>query len=403
MHPLYRQRQRLINHWSEIDRAMLPLVIMMLLLLISWLMTQVAVNTPEIHHHYNLEFAKGRYRLWHLVLACLWGALLAWGLWARRHPGRHRRFSYAVALALGIGNTLFVYLPGIFVGPFMVGYVATGVVILMLFEPKPAYSAVLASIVLLLALWLGETLQLIPSAPLFRDIPFYAGVAERWWVVMMGALVILISFIALGVSAVVIARERRSEAALLYLSETDFLTGLYNRRAFLRLAEAELSRARRHNAPTAMAMLDLDHFKRVNDEYGHDSGDEILAGVADILRQSLRLHDHVCRWGGEEFVLLLSDIAERDVHAVFERLRLAIQETRFELAGGKELQITVSIGYTIAGPDHGRIEAMDLIAAADHAVYRAKDAGRNRTIYDPFLPPEEPDQHPAQDPVPAVD
>lgn len=376
---------------------------MMLILLISWLMTQVALNTPKIHYHYNLEFAKGRYQAWQLVLACLWGTLLAWGLWARRHPGQHRRFSYVVALTLGIGNTFFVYLPGIFVGPFMVGYVATGVVILMLFKPKPAYTAVLASVVLLLALWLGEALQVIPSAPLFHDIPFRGGVAERWWVVMMGSLVILISFIALGLSAVVIARERRSEAALLYLSETDFLTGLYNRRAFLHLAESEISRARRRHAPVAMGMLDLDHFKRVNDEYGHDIGDETLAAVADVLRQSLRLHDHVCRWGGEEFVLLLSDIAERDVHAVFERIRLAVQETRFELTGGKELKITVSIGYTIADPDHGRVEAMDLIAAADHAVYRAKDAGRNRTIYAPFLPPEEPDQHPAQDPAPAVD
>ncbi|MCB0219947.1 MAG: GGDEF domain-containing protein [Chrysiogenetes bacterium] len=386
MPSLHRQRQGLIKHWSEIDRAMAPALIMLVITGASWAITAVALLSPHISQHYNVPFVREFYIPWHQLLACVWIAEIAWGLWARKRRGTHPGYILFVALTFAVGATLFCYFAGLFVGPFIGGYIAATVIVLILFEPRPAYIAVGFSLALLIALWLGEVFQIIPSSPLLKSIPLNDGVADGWWVGMIGSLLILISIITLGLTAVMISRERRSEAALLYLSETDFLTGLRNRRAFLRAAHAELSRAQRHQHPIAMAMLDLDHFKYVNDEHGHDAGDEVLACVAEIMQKSLRAHDHVGRWGGEEFVLVLSDIEEGDVRAVLERLRLQVEQNPCALAKGKSVSITVSIGYTIMTPGPEPLDATELISAADQALYRAKTNGRNQTAYLPFEP-----------------
>lgn len=161
-------------------------------------------------------------------------------------------------------------------------------------------------------------------------------------------------------------------------STTDFLTGLPNRRAFFEAAEAEMARARRHGFSLVLLLLDVDHFKRVNDQLGHTAGDLALVAVAGVLHQGMRQGDLVARLGGEEFVALLSHCSAEAGMAFAERLREAIQAESIDVGGDQPaLHLTVSIGLADSVRHGHELDA--LMARADEAMYRAKHGGRNRT------------------------
>ena len=156
------------------------------------------------------------------------------------------------------------------------------------------------------------------------------------------------------------------------MSRTDSLTGLLNRRAFLEASEAELHRAARTQQDCSVVMLDLDHFKQINDLHGHAAGDEILKRAASSLRSVLRSEDLIARWGGEEFILFLPSTACEKALLVAEKARSTLAEVGRATADFGS--ITGSFG--VAGHREGRT-LESTIAAADHALYRAKKAGRN--------------------------
>ena len=158
---------------------------------------------------------------------------------------------------------------------------------------------------------------------------------------------------------------------------TDELTGLYNRRHFIQLAEKEVDRALRYRHPQALIMFDLDHFKQVNDTYGHPAGDQVLKTVASLARQELRDIDLLGRYGGEEFVILLPETGRKGARAIAERLRKRIAQTQINIAQEK-ISITISLGVSILSPDCNNLTK--LIETSDKALYAAKAAGRNQTI-----------------------
>jgi diguanylate cyclase (GGDEF)-like protein len=169
---------------------------------------------------------------------------------------------------------------------------------------------------------------------------------------------------------------RDKNEQLSQLSTTDPLTGLRNRRYVDEILNIEVLRARRYNTPLTVLMADLDHFKHVNDEHGHQAGDAVLRGVADVLRSSLRVTDVGGRYGGEEFIVLMAQNDVEGARRFAERWRTAIENTPFPIPGGGSVEVTLSIGVAGAtGPDG---EAVDLVAAADAALYAAKQCGRNR-------------------------
>lgn len=160
------------------------------------------------------------------------------------------------------------------------------------------------------------------------------------------------------------------------LANTDPLTGLLNRRAFLEAAERELAVARRYGRKLALVVADIDHFKSVNDRYGHAAGDVAIREVAARLLQAARDTDLVARFGGEEFVVLLmeSDVAAGTAYA--ERVRGMMMNTRIPIDGGNDISLTISLGCTVLdATDH---DVQDAIDRADGALYKAKSAGRNR-------------------------
>jgi len=160
------------------------------------------------------------------------------------------------------------------------------------------------------------------------------------------------------------------------LSNTDDLTKLYNRRYFFELLDLEFQRAQRYESKLAFVMIDIDHFKNFNDSYGHLIGDRILYEVAQILRETLRVHDIVGRYGGEEFGLLMPETDLKGSLVVAERYRKRVEDYML-LEGDMELRVTISLG--VATYPHARINTIDdLIRLADNALFEAKKNGRNR-------------------------
>jgi two-component system chemotaxis response regulator CheY len=163
------------------------------------------------------------------------------------------------------------------------------------------------------------------------------------------------------------------------LAMQDGLTGLLNRRAIEAQVRAELSRAERQGTPLSLALLDVDHFKTVNDQYGHEVGDQALCHVARFLSAQVRPYDWAGRWGGEEFLVMFpgADLAGAALAA--ERLRKTIAESPLGLESGETLTITISVGVATLAQARAESPALaELVRNADEALYRAKREGRNR-------------------------
>jgi len=170
-------------------------------------------------------------------------------------------------------------------------------------------------------------------------------------------------------------RIRHYAAELMTMATLDPLTGALNRRAFMDSSKVEIERSRRHSRPLALLMLDGDHFKRVNDAYGHAAGDEALRVLTRTVGGLLRASDKLGRFGGEEFVVLAPETAMEGVCHLAERIRSAMANTQI-LHGEASFTLTVSIGATAIDP--AEIDIVPALARADSALYRAKEHGRNQ-------------------------
>ncbi len=155
------------------------------------------------------------------------------------------------------------------------------------------------------------------------------------------------------------------------LATHDSLTGAINRRKFNEMIDIEFERVRRYGRPLSFVILDIDHFKRVNDTLGHEAGDQVLVSLAQLLRDGIRTVDTLARWGGEEFVLLLPQVSLSGAADLAERLRLDVRARRLPA------DVTVSCGVAEHRPPE---TPDDLFARADAALYRAKDEGRDRVV-----------------------
>lgn len=168
---------------------------------------------------------------------------------------------------------------------------------------------------------------------------------------------------------------RRQKEAAERAARIDTLTGVANRRAFSEIAEAEVQRALRYGTPLSLVLVDLDHFKLVNDSYGHQTGDAVLASFAHTVTSVVREVDIVGRWGGEEFVVLLPGTGSAEAVQAAERMRQAVAECRLK-SQGRQITYTASFGVAEFNPTE--LSFQGFVARADAALYRAKDRGRNR-------------------------
>lgn len=204
-----------------------------------------------------------------------------------------------------------------------------------------------------------------PESELLLSAPTIANVV---------GLIALTTLLALFNLALIFVSVTRLVRRLHHLSRHDGLTGLLNRRALLTTLASEQARVRRGAPPWALLLIDVDHFKRVNDQHGHAVGDQVLSRIAQVLRQSAREVDTVARMGGEEFCVLAPMTPMHGAALLAERLRQAVETSAKDAS---DVAVTISIGVTLA--QQGVTEPADVaVARADVALYRAKAAGRNR-------------------------
>jgi len=182
-----------------------------------------------------------------------------------------------------------------------------------------------------------------------------------------------------------ISDRKELEQELAEMATRDPLTGLLNRRELSRLLEEELQRAKRYQRPMAVLWIDFDHFKDINDTFGHAAGDSVLKSASKLLQDRVRSVDWVGRFGGEEFVIVLPEMDVTEAKDTAERLRYLISTVPQPLGNGDTVPLTMSVGVAVY-PSHG-LTAAQLRAAADRAMYRAKDRGRNCVSMAHLSPP----------------
>lgn len=215
-------------------------------------------------------------------------------------------------------------------------------------------------VALYLLMWFIEPLQPIAPGGLLGVYLFNLSVVF--------AMFSYLSFFYLTMVAMANRKLRR-------MATTDSLTGLFNRRHMTYLVEKELARFQRNGHPVAFVVLDIDHFKAINDQYGHETGDRVLEDVASIIKAQLRTQDLIARWGGEEFLAVLPDTDLQSAHASAERVRQALLAHDWPAPNDEQIDITISAGVS---EFRGKDDLNSAISRADHALYRSKERGRNR-------------------------
>jgi len=174
---------------------------------------------------------------------------------------------------------------------------------------------------------------------------------------------------------------RHTKRALQKLAYFDALTSLWNRRKILDFLGEELARGQRDGYPTSLVLLDVDHFKKINDNYGHPVGDKVLVEMARRIKKAVRVYDRVGRFGGDELLVIINNCGQDEARVVAERIRSGIGTERFRVAR-RALEVTVSLGV-VSTEKHPESSSSQLIQFSDQALYQAKRLGRNATVVHP--------------------
>ncbi len=241
-------------------------------------------------------------------------------------------------------------------------------------------SLTLATISLLSA---SGSLSYAPAVPVLNES---AGAISWFWT--SSYLMFSVPHIAVlfGLAYLVLRRWREREEEVRVMSRIDPLTGLFNRRSILTHLRREQDRSMQQGLPLAVVMLDLDHFKQINDTWGHESGDYVLIAAADALQKAVRQNDRVGRYGGEEFLLVLPGSDTEGARRLAERCRQQIEALEVMLNDGRRIRVSASMGL-YCNEKNRQIDVDSLLRIADKALYAAKESGRNRVVVaeDPFV------------------
>ncbi|WP_236275208.1 GGDEF domain-containing protein [Pseudomonas congelans] len=233
-------------------------------------------------------------------------------------------------------------------------------------KPQRTFRAVTALWIYYLGLYIACQLWLTPLQPISHEATL-----------IMHSFSITIMFVMLTyLSHLYVRAVRRAQDRLRWQAITDSLTGLYNRRQALEVAHDALDARKCNHAPLSLIVIDIDHFKHINDTHGHDGGDQTLRAVSEALRQAIRPHDTLARWGGEEFLVILPNADLEQAREVAERLRQRVETTHMKFTGG-----TAAVSVTLGVSEYREDEGFDeCIARADGALYKGKRLGRNQVV-----------------------
>ncbi len=366
------QRLARLSRWSDADKTILVSLLTLPFVALWTLRLLLAWRDPGYASYLNPDFIPAM-----LIYEGVQGAglVLLAGLGAvlRRDP-RPRPWLMHLTLQFWYASQVFaLYAIGPVSSPFALISLLFTVVCMMVHEMRPILWALASFAVLVVGSTVLERMGVIPYAPLIES---HGMRPATGFLLSIGGNSLIASAILLFILGHVVADWREREHVLHVLSTTDELTRLSNRRHFMQALAKRLEETQRDGRPLSVVLVDVDHFKRINDTHGHLVGDQVLVAVAEALRQEARASDVVARFGGEEFALLMADTSAEQAHAAAELCRERIAQQHCILEGTR-IQVTVSLGVASAPhPEVTRVE--HLLRLADEALYRAKAEGRNR-------------------------
>ena len=344
-----------------------------------WAYYQLSPYSPEINQNYvNIKFID-EYITYLDSILLLSACLFLLMLWLRKHYPNSELYEYIATQYFAI--TLLY-------GAYAVGTmsIATGVVIagapvvgFILFNRR---AVILAFIISIIGQWVvsyGSTFGDMPYAPVVKSLQEVDGTLSHFWLDTMYFFAAPHLLVLTVLAYHVLSRWRQREDEIRLLSLTDSLTHLSNRRSILSNLNQEYERSRRHGPSFSILLVDLDHFKHVNDTWGHPAGDQVLVEAAKVLRSSVRQIDHVGRYGGEEFLVVLPGTDFEGAYQLAERCRLQLEALDIDIAETSSLKITGSMGLFCNIHDRS-VSAEQMLHFADEALYKAKESGRNCTV-----------------------
>lgn len=364
-------KNSVLMNWSNLNKSILMLVLGGVdhVLWIAWYV--FCTSIPSLQHWMNFDYY--HFHLSRMVIFCLLSFLLILPCHYFRHqPSFQRYFPYIAIIFFAVTFMYGGYSIGISSPATIAGYISLVTVGLVLFERKMVYIIFLPITVYLLFAIVFSALGYMDYAPIFnQSMNEQILYKNEFWVYSQLFLYIPIFFASIVLFEILLTQWRNREKQIEKISQMDPLTGIFNRRKIAHdLAEIELEQR-----SFALVLLDLDFFKHINDNYGHDVGDEVLRNVAKILSRTLREGDVVGRFGGEEFILLLAHKTLREALDIAERCRKEIENSQFTVDKKTRLKVTASFGVAIS---NAQLSKETVIRHADQALYMAKKQGRNQ-------------------------
>lgn len=370
----WRKRLTAALEWSAVDKAlvMLALLIPLYFQYLAW--SFYVLSRPDRDRLIHVELAD--HFMWvHVLLILAGSALVLLGWMIRKRWPDLMLFQYLALQFYALSLVMVSYPIGTM--SFCAGVVLLGAPIFgfILLDRVAVWLASFSGLTALIGLSYATAYGYLPYAPV--QVPPSDQTSTVFWMnsTLFFAAPFLIFFTFMADQMLAWWRER--EARIHQLSRTDALTGLHNRRSILDLLDQAQARAQRQQQALSVVILDLDHFKKVNDTWGHPTGDRVLQTAAAVLTASVRNGDHVGRYGGEEFMLILPDADEREARAVLERCRVALVAADIVSDSQERFTISASFGLVCQG-QRQQAQPQHLIQCADEALYQAKALGRNR-------------------------
>ena len=364
-------QNQLLRNWTLLNKTMLilSLSIFINLFMLAW--DLFVLYQPQFYPWVNLAVIHTHLSLGMIFMSVFIGLLLLCHFCSQQRWVE--KFMPMLSVQL---FTLVLLIHGYFVGSFspatMVGYVGWAGVGLILFDRKIIYCALAPATIVLLLLNYLSTFAGLPYAPLFNMEPMNQTVMNPFWVMSMFFFLVPLMLVCLFLFEILLSQWRIREATIATLSRIDPLTNVMNRRSIANQLE-QLHQQRK--ALYSVVLLDLDHFKHINDNDGHDMGDQVLIQVAECLAQHVREQDMIGRFGGEEFILLLPNTTTEQAQHVAERCRIALTELNFVYEQQQPFSISASFGVSSS---QNASEPQQIIRQADQALYAVKTAGRNQ-------------------------
>lgn len=364
--------------WTRLDRGLLLLLFASAAQLLYTIWAVFSLYHPNAADHIN----SNNMPLVVAAFATLTGIsilLSVLGLAIRQSHKDSLIFQYLAAQYYAISMVTFGYATGTL-------SFATGLVLgcgplfgFVFLERRVIYAALVSALTLAVTLTYASTTALIPYAPALSQPIFSDNQLSAYWAHSMYFFTAPHLLLTVFVADQLLLRWHQREAQVKTLSMIDGLTGVLNRRAVMDGLARETARMQRHNHPLSVVMLDLDHFKPVNDNYGHPLGDLVLRETAAKLRNVARQADMIGRYGGEEFILILPETDLEGAATIAERLRKTIADLEIPVSENNTLTVTASFGIACSDPEkHQSTSYEELIKRADLALYEAKESGRNR-------------------------